>query len=224
MQKKWKLSDYGIPKTVKVGGFIYKVLFPYDFNEDNCYVGLHQTDDLIIKLSLNSPSHQSTLLPPQRVHEAFVHEVFHAIDYYFSDNSMEESEIDLLALTWHAIMRDNVLSVYKNVEYLPKKLKILNIVYDVEEHQFVDVEERAQSSNNVCKIQLPNRTKTGDKLHPLVQKCTLLTLVNFVVDNSLNMRFLKERSKENEMILDSFSNGLFQVLRENNIEEMVKNG
>lgn len=224
MQKKWNLSDYGIPKTVKVGAFVYKVLFPYEFNEDNCYVGLHQSDDLIIKLGIRSPSHQTMDIPPQKVHEAFLHEIFHAIDFFFSNNSMEESEIDLFAVAWQSILRENDISVYKKIEYMPKKIKIFNIIYDIEEYQFMDVEERAQSSNNVCKIQLPGKTKAGDKFHPLVAKHTLITLINFVIDNALSMRFLKEKDIELEHILDSFSSGLFQVLRENNIEGMVKNG
>ena len=224
MQKKIILSDYGIPKTVKVGGFVYKVIFPYSFDEESAYVGLHQCDDLIIKLGMKSPSHQSCMMPPQKVHEAFLHEVFHAIDYFYSNNIMEEAEIDLLAIAWHTIMVDNDISIHKNIESIPKKIKIFNILYEVEDHKFVDIEERSSSSNNIGKIQLPYRSSRDEQIHPLVRKCTLITLINFIIDNTFDMRFLRSKSEELENLFSSFSNGLFQVLRENDIEGMVKNG
>lgn len=218
-----KLSSYGIPKTVKVGAFSYKILFPYSFDEDSNFLGLHQCDDLIIKLGIGSPSHQSCILPPQKVHEAFLHEVFHAIDYFYSGNMMEEKEIDLLAITWHSILQMNNLSIHKNVERMPKKIKVINISYDVELHKFADVEARSQSSNNTCKMQLPVQGRADDVQHPLVKKCNLVTLINFVIVNTFDLRFLKEDQGVEDLFC-SFSNGIFQVLRDNNIEGMINRG
>jgi len=224
MRNNVKLSDYGIPKTVKVGAFVYKVIFPYAFDEDSNYLGLHQCDDLIIKLGIGSPAHQSFIIPPQKVHESFLHEVFHAVDNFYSGGMMEESEIDLMAVAWHSVLQENNIFVRKNVETIPKKVKIINILYDVELHKFSDIESRAQSSNNVCKMQLPMQEKGEDKQHPLVKKCTLINLINFIIDTTFDMRFLKHENELLEDLFCSFSNGIFQVLRDNDIEGMVKRG
>ena len=71
-----------IPKTLKIGGRDYRVLYPHIFNDSQQALnGQHDADSQLIKVcdvdSFGRKRH------PQAVIQAFLHETLHAIDLVY---------------------------------------------------------------------------------------------------------------------------------------------
>jgi len=220
-QKKDEIDfkSYGIPEKVKVGSVYYDIIFPYLFNEDSAYVGLHEHDSLTIKLGIMSPSHQSEYLPKQRIYQYFLHEVIHAVDSIFCDCLLTEAEVEALSMAWHAILIENNINICKNINIMPKRLKIFSLYYDIQFTEFKDTEDQSICSNNSCAIVMSNVVKDLD---PQLQKMLLVYMTNCIIDRIFELRFTDERNEHLNRNFRCFSSGFYQMLYENDLESMFK--
>jgi len=89
-----------IPKTVKVGGMIYRIIDGYKFDERTDVRGLADHNQLIIRLgNMIDNNHTRELV--------FIHEVLHAINNVYNAEGLEEDEIDRMAHGLYQVLTDN---------------------------------------------------------------------------------------------------------------------
>jgi hypothetical protein len=212
-------KSYNIPETLKVGAVNYKVIFPYLFDEDSAYVGLHEYETLTIKLGIMSPSHQSQYLPKQKIYQYFLHEIMHAIDSIFCDCILTESEVDKLSMAWHSILTESSVNIRKNSNVIPKHIKIFSLYYDVKYLNFKDIEDQSICSSNCCTIEM---SKDVENVEPQLQKMLLVYMINCLIDRIFEMRFTYEKNEDLNKVFRCFSSGLYQVLYENDLESMFR--
>jgi hypothetical protein len=102
-----------IPKTLKIGGRIYKITIPFVFTDAHrCLYGLHDPAKQTIKMTeldeFGVKRHQ------QSIDHTFLHEILHAIDNVYIGGKIgmyEDGEhiIDQLAEGLLQVIRDNKL-------------------------------------------------------------------------------------------------------------------
>ncbi len=97
-----------IPKTLKIGGHIYKILFPYVFTERYDINGNCDADTCLIKIAasnVNIPRAESAIAV------TFIHEVLHAIDFNTGHRIFERTEgekkIEALSEGIYQVLVDN---------------------------------------------------------------------------------------------------------------------
>lgn len=81
-----------IPKKVKVGGLTYKVIIVGEIDGGDS-AGEIDTKDLIIKIAMAKPD---------AMHQAFLHELFHAINF-----EKTQEEVEFLSISLHQVIKDN---------------------------------------------------------------------------------------------------------------------
>jgi len=96
-----------IPETVKIGGHVYQVLFPYVFTERFDLYGQHDPEVKEIRVSARDVANQVRI--DSAVFVTFIHEVLHAIDsitghHVFKDN---EKAIEGFSESIYQILVDN---------------------------------------------------------------------------------------------------------------------
>ena len=212
-------KSYGIPETLKVGAVTYKIIFPYTFNEDSSYIGLHEFDTLTIKLGIMSPSHQSAMLPKQRIQESLIHEMIHAIETIFCDSLFTEEEVERLSMAWHSILTENDLHIRNNNKCMPKKVKIFSFYYDIKFVEFNDIEDQSICSSNACTIHMADSVRL---MSTQLQKMLLIYMLNCLIDRAFDMRFVDERKEGLNKVFKCFSSGFYQVLYENDLERVLR--
>ena len=105
-----------IPKTLKVGGRTYTIVYPYKFDtSERVQLGFHEPFLQEIKLAdINSNGRKFN---DQSVMHTFIHEVIHAIDTVYNNNRIQElgdkgeEIIDQLAEGLLQVVRDNDLDL-----------------------------------------------------------------------------------------------------------------
>ena len=83
-----------IPKKIKVGGHIYKILLVDRNSFDENGIGEYLVEKNIIKISKDLPQNQREL--------TFFHEVLHALN-----NQLEEKDVEFLAQGIYQVLSDN---------------------------------------------------------------------------------------------------------------------
>ena len=91
-----------IPKTIKICGLNYKVQMEKDIQSKEGIVGQHHPKTLIIRLHTNN-YHQ------EKLEQNFFHEIFHAIDSNYNNDSLDEETIERLANGIYQVLKDNNL-------------------------------------------------------------------------------------------------------------------
>ena len=89
------MKEIIIPKNIRVGGRTYTVIYPYKFKEKKTLIG--QCDNLLQEIRLADSDESGNRLAEDSIISAFLHEVLHAIDYVYNNNSLEENSINSLA-------------------------------------------------------------------------------------------------------------------------------
>lgn len=101
-----------IPKTLKIGGHIYQVLFPYHFQERGDLRGQHDSDGNRILLDdMDAWSHE--LRPESAIAQTFLHEILHACERVsghkvFSGDEGERA-VEGISEALFQVLRDNKL-------------------------------------------------------------------------------------------------------------------
>lgn len=91
-----------IPKTLKICGLDYKVIEEKDIHLKEGLDGEHSTERQEIRIRKND-CHQ------QRKEKVLFHEILHAIDVHWNNDSLTEEQIDRLANGIYQVLKDNNL-------------------------------------------------------------------------------------------------------------------
>lgn len=94
-----------IPKSIKVGGKTYSILYPYVFTERTDLRGQTCSDTLEIKISDQLKTGEK--FHTENIQETFIHEVLHAVDIIYNSNKLEEDEITRLGEGLFQVLKDN---------------------------------------------------------------------------------------------------------------------
>lgn len=89
-----------IPKTAKVGGFLYRIERVHIL-EDEC-VGFSCPQESKILLSDKTQS-------GDYLNQAFLHELLHAIDYVYNNNSLDDDQVERIAHGIYQVFLDNAI-------------------------------------------------------------------------------------------------------------------
>jgi len=211
------LSQYRIPKKLKVGGLTYRIEFPHLFVENTGYLGLHILDDLVIRLGL---FHNGIQINQQVLYATFIHEMLHAIDHIYCARSIDNEDIiDRLANGLYQVIVENKLQL--KGDKLPKKLKILG--FDVKvmyPFEFKDTDSSAFLSMSILDMKIEKK-----ECIELAQLEMLGGIVALICD-SMCIR-LGGIEKGGEEITDPnaflhLQQGLYQVMIDNDIEYIIR--
>ena len=96
-----------IPKSIKVGGKVYMVKFPYEFRETEILCGQSCHDINEIRVSGISPSSHKPRAR-ENVEEVFIHELLHSVDCVYNalKLSKDEEQLDRLAQGLYQVLKD----------------------------------------------------------------------------------------------------------------------
>ena len=211
------LTQYRIPKKIKIGGLTYTIEFPHVFYEDTDYLGLHSYDELTIKLGLY---HHGIQVNRQILHSTFLHEVTHAIDQVYCARTIDnEPNIDRLANGLYQVILQN--NLHLKDKKIPKRLKIggydVKVLYPFE---FIDFERSAAFRPTTLHIKIERKD-----VIELAQMDLIGGILMMICEN-MNIR-LGHAGRGEERVLDEFAfshfqQGLYQVLVDNNIEHVIR--
>jgi len=221
LMNKVDLKYYRIPKKVKIGGFNYEIIFPHRFEETSNFMGLHCTEDLQIFLTPYNNSGFNSLTSRPAMHECLLHEILHGIDAVYLDDDMDHREIYLLSQTLHQVLHDNVLNIKDVKKPLPKKVKIGGVVYAVSLGHFKEIDSNCAANAETCTLKI---SRDITNLH--YQRGLLIFGLIALIFSKLKLfdPEISSRSVENNRDFRSFSKGLYQVIVDNNLEEIIKDG
>lgn len=215
-----------IPEMVKIGGMVYTILFPYEFDEAPNNIGLHNYPAGVIKVSDGGR-------PWAKIHETLLHEIVHAIDYVWLGCLMGHTQIHKLAQGWYQVLCDNNID-WQDYEKIPKKVKVGGYTYKIEyPHRFVDTTEVTWTQVNHQKLVI--RMSAGNQEEdwpPWFVKMNLAFVINSAVANIFMEEPIRDWEQDEDaeydypppQVLQVVSNAIYQLLSENPIEECIKNG
>jgi len=95
-------------KEVKVGGFIYKVDYPYAFKERGDLSGQANLTGLTIRVCDRDAGGE--LYAKEKLAEIILHEILHCVDNIYNSNSLEDDQVHRLANGLYQVLKDNDLS------------------------------------------------------------------------------------------------------------------
>lgn len=95
-----------IPKTLKIGGHTFKVIYPYRFKERFDRLGWADLD--LNKLYIAGEDVNGKL-PISKVEMLFFHEMLHAIDEVYNANKLDEETTKRLGEGIYQVLKDNNL-------------------------------------------------------------------------------------------------------------------
>ena len=94
-----------IPKTLKVGGHIFKVIRNYKFKERTDIDG--QSDLDLLEIRLKDKDLSGNELHQERKEQIFLHEVLHCVDDIYNGNKLEEEEVKRMTHGLYQVLKDN---------------------------------------------------------------------------------------------------------------------
>ena len=101
-----------LPKEVKVGGFWYKVLYPYVFTEREDVRAM--LDPTRHEFRFGAMDSGGDKYPEESLTESLIHELLHCIDIIYNNDALGESAIERLSQGLYQVLTDNfVLSEKK---------------------------------------------------------------------------------------------------------------
>jgi len=208
------------PKTVKVGGLVYTIMFPHIFIDQPTYVGLHNGFSSAIRIADVYQGHRRE---NQIIVETYMHELLHAIDFVYCGDSIEEDTIAVYARAWLQILQDNELYLYS--DKLPKKVKIGCFIYKVKyPHSSVESSKSIVSSTSNDRLVISIDNSDGsEKFHSRFVKVALLhgisSGISCVYFNNSNST--EEADEITKIRKTSFSHGIYQVITDNKVDVLI---
>ena len=102
-----------LPKTLKIGGHEYKILFPYHFKERADYAG--QCDHQLKEIRIDDQDGCGNIKPDSSILVVFLHEILHAIDFstghcIFLGNDGEK-HLEGISEGLYQVLKDNKLKI-----------------------------------------------------------------------------------------------------------------
>jgi hypothetical protein len=211
-----------MPKRLKIGGFNYKIIYPYLFPNEPTYVGLHEGDQKVIKIPNMYTSYPRAW---QKILESLMHEVVHAVDNCYCAKVITEDETNIFSTHLFMVLRDNDLNLKANK--LSSSVKIGGFVYDIIfPYKYKDGEDCACSLNHErLQFRMTNADRLGDLYSPQNLMTNFLYLIMCAISEicSVPRGFSYGAELENQgRHFQTFVNGFYQVLVDNDLEKLMK--
>jgi hypothetical protein len=92
-------------KEIKIGGHIFKVLCPYTFKESIATKG--QCDSDLNEIRLKAIDGCGNNLAKSTLEVIFIHEILHAVDTVYNNDSLSGDAINHLAEGLYQVLKDN---------------------------------------------------------------------------------------------------------------------
>lgn len=213
-----------IPKQLKIGGFNYKISYPYTFENDFKKLATHEWNQ---KKSKVSDTYLGKKRAWTRITESLLHEIIHALDYVCCNRIMVEDEVILYSTHIFMVLRDNDIQFSKNI--VPSTIRIaghdISVLYP---YEFTDGEVcTGNFDDESLEMKLSDRNGKKDLFSPQTIMCNLLYLIMCAVGDltCVPKGFIHSLESEESVginVLSNFTNGLYQVIIENDLEKVFK--
>jgi len=95
-------------KEVKVGGFVYKIDYPYTFKERGDLGGQANLTGLTIRVSACDVGGEPYV--KEKLAETVLHEILHCIDNVYNSNLLDDNQVERLTHGLYQVFKDNDLS------------------------------------------------------------------------------------------------------------------
>ena len=97
-----------IPKTLKVGGIVYKVIKKKMLDKgETKFSGVARHRQAEIKIALYD--NEGEPYDKQKFEECFMHELLHCVDDIYNNQKLKEDTIDRLSQGLYQVLKDNKL-------------------------------------------------------------------------------------------------------------------
>jgi len=218
-----------LPRKLNIGGLTYTVLFPYEFEDDENLIGLHDYTTTTIKVSNKQ---KGKLIHPQKIYETFLHEILHAIDCIYCTNVLDDPEVDIFASGLYFVLSNNDL--YLNSNKMADEINVNGFKYVVDfPCKFDDGGNHAAIiktyEQKMC-ISGYEDNGTGFS-NDCIKRYLIMLLITAICEayalpiDSVGTRKNPDFRIEGIQITDILGGGIYQVLKENKLNElMMKNG
>jgi hypothetical protein len=219
-----------IPKKLKVGGQTLDVVFPCVFKEDDAMVGLHESREARIKIA---GTYRGEPIPDSRIKQTFIHEVLHAVDFYYLCHTLTDDEavIDRFASGWFNVFMNNNLNLKSNKFELPKVVKVQDYLYKViYPYEYSDMFPAplfsVDTNMTILRFSHEHLKCSLDVLRMnLVHALTVvINCENDILGTSRLANNDHIANFPKDAVIELFSNGIFQVIIDNDLEKVIKNG
>jgi hypothetical protein len=210
-----------LPEKLKVGGFWYDIEHCDSLDDANCSLALHDSGRLCIKVAKtfnNKPIAEQWML------EAFTHEMLHAVNRTYNCDKLTERDIVTLGRGWYYTLSRNFLDIRSTK--IPSSLDIMGFHYEItypyvfEDYLYDSVTISVRSSQGSIYLADEDSFTTLDNR---VIKSELIYGI-FLAITYIMSSDIQEKSDEdycNELRVMGY--GLYQVLVDNNLEELFRN-
>ncbi len=214
-----------MPKLLKIGGFSYKIVYPWIFDNEPTYVGLHEGDQKKIKIA---KMYMTIDRVWPKIMESLLHEIVHAVDATYCGKVITEDEVNLVSTHFFGVLRDNDLQIHKNK--LPEFVKVGGFVYKVRfPYNYVNGEQYTCCSDNErLEFRISpndNNTNTEDIYSSETLMVNFLYLVlSAIAENCSIIRGFKfgEELGNGGRHFQTLMHGLYQVIVYNDLERILK--
>ena len=95
----------GKMKSIKVGGFLYKIDYPYIFKERTDLKA--QADHASLTIRITPTDSGGMPYNKEKLAEAILHELIHCIDDVYNNNSLSENQVESLSNGLYQTLKDN---------------------------------------------------------------------------------------------------------------------
>lgn len=212
-------SKLKFPKKLVVGGMTYKVKYPYAFVDSSEYLGLHSGIGGWIRVG----NHKGRAPGPrdnQAVITVFLHEMLHAVDAVYGGEVLTEEEIDIFTRAIYQVLADNDLML--TVSEMPTNVRICGADFAViNEYDYEDMPDATSHVDFDTYEMFIGKELNGIKFCEQFKKITFMyTLAHSILYMYMDNKGVRELT--DKISIRSFSHGLYQVLRDNKIEELFK--
>ena len=214
------MKEISLPKKIRVGGFIYDIIYPYVFNTTtNEMKGIHCTTSSTIKIA--KFANDKIIRSKEKIMETFLHETIHAIDTSYLGGRLEEDDIAAITYGIFDAIRNNKFFIMK--DKVPKKFRVGGFVYSViSNFKFIDSITDDIFSVEYDLLEIRFSTK-GENEHHSLEFIRFLVLLGqlYAIFHNYNVKFF-ENEDDKLHLMHSFCSGVKQAFEDNKLEECIR--
>jgi len=217
------MSELLMLKKVKIGGIKYDIVFPYKTETNKNLIGMHVLSSSQIYIIDEFDGYKLSWC---KIHETLLHEILHGISNVYCNNveceGISHSSITKISIGLYQVIRDNNLNIKNFVDY-PKQIKVGGFTYDIiKDFKFADEPTTVWFDIKQTRTKLYFSGERDGEINSNDFKASLFCM-------GLLYAICGVYLAEDEDVplianMNSFGQGIQQVLKDNNIEKMIKNG
>jgi len=102
-------------KPIEIGGFNFKVIYPYIFTEryDLCA----QIDRTYEEMRIARKDENGSPFCQHKLEESIIHEILHGIDFIYNNDSLTEKQVECLSMGLHQVLqKNNIYEIFENLK------------------------------------------------------------------------------------------------------------